>query len=87
MTRSPRKADPAKMGRPITLAEPLATMAKDAEGIGALLPLLGAKSPSTIRRWSDLLKHGIPLPPRIAAKIEKAQQDIQGAQRGRRNRT
>jgi hypothetical protein len=73
------------MGRPIKLAEPLASMVKDAGGIGPLLPLLGAKSPSTLRRWSDLLKSGTPLPPRIIAKIEKAKQDIQGAQRGRRN--
>jgi hypothetical protein len=84
MRKRPLKAKPATMGRPITLSEPLAAMAKAVGGIGPLLPLLGAKSPSTIRRWSALLKTGTPLPPRITAKIEQVLQDIQGAKRGRR---
>ena len=84
MRKRPLKAKPATMGRPITLAEPLATMAKAVGGIGPLLPLLGAKSPSTVRRWSATLKAGTSLPPRITAKIEQVLQDIQGAKRGRR---
>jgi hypothetical protein len=62
MTPKPKPPKlPKRLGRPITLAEPLATLARDLGGIPQLREALGGVSQSTIHRWSDKLAAGLPL--------------------------
>ena len=67
-----------RMGRPPTLAPPIARLVKKAGGIPHLLPLLGIKSPSTLRRWSDTLKKGLKLSPAITTQLEAAKAALKG---------
>ena len=72
------------MGRPITMAFPLAEMAEAAGGVAKLAAILGVKSPSTIRRWSNIIYSPADLPPGIQARITAAAKTLlKGAPSGK----
>jgi hypothetical protein len=65
-----------KMGRPIELAEPLASIAIRLGGIQALRHRLGGVSPSTIHRWSDKIRRQETLPPLVQLAIANILNDF-----------
>ena len=67
---------PKKKGRPIELAEPLASIAEHLGGIQPLRARLNDVARATIHRWSDKIRAGEPLPPLVALAIQTIQDDI-----------
>jgi len=61
------------IGRPITLPEPLRSLAEKAGGVGKLRDLMGGIPSTTINRWGALLAARQPLPRSATQAIEKAQ--------------
>ena len=67
---------PKKRGRPIDLAEPLATLADLLGGIQPLRARLNNIARATINRWSEKIRNGEPLPSLAILAIKQIQAEL-----------